>query len=184
MYGIINQSIQQLVTKELGEETWLKIINKSGIDIYEFKNHEQYDDKYTYLLASALAEHLQSPVSTVLKRLGEFWIMDISLKKYPGMMASGGVNFREFMLNLPKFHNRVYLSYPELVAPEFKIRDEGDKLAVEYHSQREGLTALMEGMLHGIVKMFDEKDISIDLVYSKQANLADHDLFLITWRKN
>jgi len=45
MYGIINQAIQQMVIRDHGEEVWLNIIHKSGIDIYEFRNHENYDDK-------------------------------------------------------------------------------------------------------------------------------------------
>ncbi|MEY4778403.1 MAG: hypothetical protein RIS13_1151, partial [Bacteroidota bacterium] len=122
MYGIINQSIQDLVVKEFGEETWLKIIAKSKIDVHEFQNHQVYDDAYTYRLAGAVSEVLNTDLNTVLKMFGEFWILEISLKKYPSMMASGGLSFKEFMLNLPNFHNRVYLTYPELVAPEFKVR--------------------------------------------------------------
>jgi hypothetical protein len=184
MYGIINQAIQQMVIRDHGEEEWLNIIHKSGIDIYEFRNHESYDDKYTYLLAETLAEHLNTHITEILRALGEFWIIDISLKKYPAMMATGGNSFREFLLNLPKFHNRVYLSYPDLIAPEFKINDNGDNITVEYHSEREGLTHLMEGMLLGIIKMFNEDHVSVKLVYTKSNSTFDHDLFLITWIKN
>ena len=99
------------------------------------------------------------------------------------MMASGGLSFKEFMLNLPNFHNRVYLTYPELVAPEFKVRMDGDAMLVEYHSQRPGLTAMMEGMLHGIVKMFKEQDVQVLLESEKIKSNLDHDLFRITWEK-
>ena len=184
MYGIINQAIQQMVTRDHGEEVWLNIIHKSGIDVYEFRNHESYDDKYTYVLAETLAEHLKTNISEILRSLGEFWIIDISLKKYPAMMAAGGTSFREFLFHLPKFHNRIYLSYPNLVAPEFKIYDNGDDIAVEYHSEREGLTHLMEGMLLGISKMFNEHLALVKLEYTKSNSTFDHDLFLITWIKN
>ena len=99
-------------------------------------------------------------------------------------MAAGGNSFREFLFNLPKFHNRIYLSYPDLVAPEFKISDYGDSIAVEYHSEREGLTHLMEGMLLGIIKMFNEQHALVNLEYTKSNSTFDHDLFLITWIKN
>ncbi len=183
MYGIINQSIQDLVVKEFGEETWLKIIAKSKIDVHEFQNHQVYDDTYTYRLAAAVSEVLHTDLNTVLKMFGEFWILEISLKKYPSMMASGGLGFKEFMINLPNFHNRVYLTYPELVAPEFKVRMDGETMLVEYHSLRPGLTAMMEGMLHGIVKMFKETGIIVLLESEKINSGLDHDLFRIIWEK-
>lgn len=179
MYGIINQSIQELILKEFGEETWLRIVNKSGVDVAEFQNHEVYDDSYTYKLAGAISEVLDTKLENVLMMFGEFWIIEISQKKYPNLMATGGKGFREFMLNLPTFHNRVYLTYPKLIAPEFKVREDNDILLVEYHSAREGLAPLMEGMLIGITKLFGEEDRKIVKEYSKMPNGPDHDLFRI-----
>jgi len=181
MYGIINQSIQELIIKEFGEETWLRILNKSGVEVSEFKNHEVYDDSYTYKLAGATAEVLDTNLENVLKLFGEFWIIEISQKKYPSLIASGGMNLRDFMLNLPNFHNRVYLTYPKLIAPEFKVyEDENQKdILVEYHSKREGLAPMMEGMLYGILKCFNETNKKIIHEYSKSINGPDHDLFRI-----
>lgn len=183
MYGIINQAIHQMVMRDHGESVWLNMIHKSSIDVSEFRNHESYDDKYTYLLASALAEHLNKPVADILRSFGEFWILEISLKKYPAMMAAGGNNFRTFLLNLPKFHNRIFLSYPNLIAPEFLIHEHDDCISVQYHSQRAGLTHLMEGMLIGIIKMFNEHNAVVSIEYTKSNTQFDHDLFLIKWIK-
>jgi hypothetical protein len=60
---------------------------------------------------------------------------------------------------------------------------DGDAMLVEYHSQRPGLTAMMEGMLHGIVKMFKEQDVQVLLESEKINSNLDHDLFRITWEK-
>jgi hypothetical protein len=179
MYGIINQSIQELIIKEYGEEKWLRILNKSGVDVPEFQNHEVYDDSYTYKLADAIAEVLNTEVDNVLKLFGEFWIIEISQKKYPNLMASGGINLKEFMLNLPNFHNRVFLTYPKLVAPEFKVYEVEESILVEYHSKREGLACMMEGMLVGILKCFNETNKKVIHEYSKSINGPDHDLFRI-----
>lgn len=179
MYGIINQSIQELVIKEYGEETWLRILNKSGVDVAEFQNHEIYDDSYTYKLAGATAEILETKLENVLKLFGEFWIIEISQKKYPNLMASGGKELKDFMLNLPNFHNRVFLTYPELIAPEFKVYEDNDTILVEYHSKRDGLAPMMEGMLIGILKCFRQTDKKVIKEYSKSFNGPDHDLFRI-----
>jgi len=179
MYGIINQSIQELIIQEFGEETWLRILNKSGVDVPEFQNHEVYDDAYTYKLAGATAQVLDTTVNNVLKLFGEFWIVEISQKKYPNLMASGGMNLKDFMLNLPNFHNRVYLTYPQLVAPEFKVYEDETSILVEYHSQREGLAPMMLGMLEGILKCFGDTLKKVEQVYSKSIDGPDHDLFRI-----
>lgn len=179
MYGIINQSIQELILKEFGEETWLRILKKSGVDVAEFHNHEVYDDAYTYKLAGAISDVLDTKLETVLKMFGEFWIVEISQKKYPNLMATGGKSLKDFMLNLPTFHNRVYLTYPDLIAPEFKVYEDGDSILVEYHSSREGLAPMMEGMLIGIVKSFGDLDKKVIQEYSKSADGPDHDLFRI-----
>jgi len=181
MYGIINQSIQELVIKNFGEETWLKIIARSNLAIAEFENHEVYEDETTYKLAQTIADVLETTLEAVLKLFGEFWILDISMKKYPSMMAAGGNNLKEFMLNLPTFHNRVFMTYPKLIAPEFKVREEEGDLWVEYHSQRNGLTPLMEGMLVGITKMFNETSVIVELVKTKEKDQLNHDLFRIKW---
>jgi len=179
MYGIINQSIQELVLRDFGEETWLTILAKSNVDVVEFANHTVYDDAYTYRLAAGAAEVLNTTLEDILKRFGEFWILDISMKKYPSMTASGGQNIHEFMINLPKFHNRVYLTYPHLIAPEFNVKETDEGIWVEYHSKRSGLAPLMEGMLHGIIKMFGEK-MEVSHIKSKAKREAEYDLYLMT----
>lgn len=182
MYGIINQSIQELITKEFGEEIWLKIVSSCQMDIIEFENHKVYDDTYTYVLANAASKELKVSLDDILMRFGEFWIIDISMKKYPMLMTSGGMSFSEFMKNLPNFHNRIFLSYPELIAPEFKIMESGNVFHVEYHSSRMGLTKMMEGMLHGLAKMFQEEGYTITL--EKERDSDQHfDLFKIVLSK-
>ena len=182
MYGIINQSIQELVIRDFGEETWLTILSKSKVDVVDFDNHTVYDDSYTYRLAGAASEVLNTSLENVLKLFGEFWILDISMKKYPSMTASGGQNIYEFMTNLPKFHNRVYLTYTHLIAPEFNVQIKEEEILVEYHSKRSGLAPLMEGMLHGIIKMFGEK-MEVTHIKSKAKREADYDVFLIAGPK-
>jgi hypothetical protein len=181
MYGIVNQSIQELIIKDFGEETWLKIIAKCNFDVAEFNNHENYDDKYTYLIAEAASDILKVEISTVFKLFGEFWITDISMKKYPALMSSGGITLKEFLKNLPEFHNRIYLSYPNLVAPEFRIiEEENEVFWVEYYTNRKGLTHLMEGMLIGLTKMFNEQEMQVELIEEKTLTGKDFDLFRIS----
>ncbi len=60
---------------------------------------------------------------------------------------------------------------------------EGESMLVEYRPQRAGFTAMMDRMLHGIVKMFKETAINVALEPKKINNGQDHDLFRIEWKK-
>lgn len=182
MYGVINKAIEEFVNENYGEQSWLRIKAASGIDIDFFVSNEPYDDSVTYDLAVACAEELKLTVPDVLFAFGEYWVLNTSMRKYAAMMESGGKDLFDFISNLPSFHNRVSLIYPNLTPPEFNVTDAGEgKLKLHYYSKREGLESFVRGLLHGLSKMFNEP-ISVELMRSRSAG-GDHDEFVITWIK-
>ncbi|MEM9023021.1 MAG: heme NO-binding domain-containing protein [Bacteroidota bacterium] len=180
MYGIVNQAIQGLVTEHFGEETWQQVKAKSGLQEDLFLNNQPYDDSITYSLAGAAAEVLGIPVHGVLVEFGKYWILTTSQKHYASLMQAGGHHLKEFMVNLPNFHSRVMLMYPELTPPEFKVSavDE-NTMEVHYYSQRDGLTGFMEGLLLGLGELYSVP-VTVTITAQK-ANGADHDVFLMQW---
>ncbi|MFN0200056.1 MAG: heme NO-binding domain-containing protein [Bacteroidia bacterium] len=182
MYGIVNKAIQDLITQNFSEETWEEVKAKSGIDVDYFISNEPYDDALTYQLAVAASEILKISVGEVLVAFGEFWILDTSKLKYGALMNSGGNNLKEFMLNLPNFHNRIMLIYPKLTPPEFKISDiTENSVHVHYYSKREGLQEFVRGLLQGLGKFFDT-EVSIELLQSRIEGNS-HEIFKLTWYK-
>ena len=121
MYGIVNKAIEDLVKANFGEEKWEAVKERSGIDVDFFISNEPYDDSLTYQLAGAVSEEMNMPVAQVLEAFGEWWILKTGMEKYGGLMQAGGNNLKEFLINLPAFHNRIMLIYPKLTPPEFKI---------------------------------------------------------------
>lgn len=180
MYGIINKSIQELVEHKFGVEVWLTIKKKSKIDIDFFLSNEPYDDEITYQLASATAEELNISVDAVLETFGEWWVMDTTQKKYPGMVKSGGKNLREFLINMPHFHNRVMLVYPKLSPPEFKVSEISDNgLNLHYFSHRPGLAAFVQGVIQGLSLLY-ETPVVTKLIKSRIEG-DSHEIFNINW---
>lgn len=180
MYGLVNKAIQDLITTNFGEEKWMKIKEKSKIDIDYFISTEPYDDSVTYQLAIAAAEELNISVDEVLYSFGEWWVLKTSLQKYGGLMKAGGSTVKEFLTNLPSFHDRIMLIYPKLTPPEFKIEEEGENcLIVHYFSKREGLVAFMKGLLSGIGKMY-ETPVEIEHVFGKSSG-KEHEAFKVSW---
>lgn len=180
MYGIVNKAIEELVIENFGAENWEAIKEKSGIDIDMFISNETYDDDITFKLAGAVSEKMGISVSDVLRAFGEWWIMRTGKEKYGYLMESGGSNLKDFLVNLPLFHNRVMMIYPKLTPPEFKISDiEESSLNVHYFSKRVGLQDFVHGLLTGLGKFYG-CPVKLELLESRDSG-SNHEIFKVSW---
>jgi hypothetical protein len=180
MYGIVNKTIEDLVIANFGEEKWKAVLEKSGIQIDFFISNEPYDDAITYQLAGAISEVMDIPLSQVLSLLGEWWILKTTKEKYPGLLDLGGKEFKEFLINLPHFHNHIMLLYPKLTPPEFRISNLSENsLHLHYHSKRAGLKDFVYGLLIGLGKLFSTP-VQAKLIADRDLG-ADHEIFEVSW---
>ena len=180
MYGIVNKAIQDLVCENFGTPIWEAVLERSGLDIDFFISNEPYDDAITYRLAEAVSEQTGLPLSDVFCAFGEWWVLRTSKEKYGGLMESGGSNLREFLVNLPMFHNRIMLIYPKLTPPEFKISHLQERsIHLHYFSQRVGLQDFVRGLLTGLGKMYDTP-VTVKLLESRDSG-ASHEVFSVSW---
>jgi hypothetical protein len=180
MYGIVNKSIEDLVITNFGEEKWDAIRERSGIDLDFFISNEPYDDDITFKLAIAVSEEMNMSIGAVLIAFGEWWVMKTTSEKYPGLMNSGGINLKEFLVNLPVFHNRIMLIYPKLTPPEFKVSHiETNSIHIHYFSKREGLQEFVRGLLQGLGKLYGTVVI-VELIQSRNEG-SSHEVFKVSW---
>jgi hypothetical protein len=180
MYGIVNKAIEELVTANFGEDKWEAIKVRSGIDIDFFISSEPYDDDITFTLAKAVSEEMEMTLSEVLIAFGEWWVMKTTKEKYGGLMEAGGNDLKEFLVNLPLFHNRVMLIYPKLTPPEFKVSDiTENSINLHYFSKREGLQDFVRGLIQGLGKMYNTPVI-INLVQTRDEG-SSHEIFNVIW---
>ena len=155
MYGLVNQAIKGLVIDNYGESTWETIRHKAGVTDETFIGSKLYDDNVTYSLATAASEVLKVSVNDVLAAFGKYWVLNVGKEKYGSLMSSGGNNLAEFLTNLPNFHSRVMLIYPEIKPPEFVTEKVSEnKLLLHYYSTRMGLTYFMQGLIEGLSEFF------------------------------
>jgi hypothetical protein len=180
MYGIVNKAIEDLVTENFGADKWEAVKQKSGVDVDFVLSNEPYDDAITYQLAGAASDILGLSVGQVLNAFGEWWILKTGKEKYGGLMEAGGSNLREFLVNLPMFHNRIMLMYPKLTPPEFKVSDATENsIHVHYHSKREGLQEFVRGLLSGLAKMYNV-EVVIELLQTRDEGNT-HEIFKVSW---
>ena len=182
MYGIVNKAMKEMVEEEYGVEVWENIKDESGVQMEDFLSNEAYDDSVTFDLAIAASKVLKADLSTVLEAFGEYWILQTGMHNYGSLMEAGGDDLQEFLENLPNFHSRVMLMFPNLQPPEFRISDiEEGSLHVHYYSHRTGLQDFVRGLMKGLGKMFN-KEVSVELIRSRE-NGHDHEVFHVNWPK-
>lgn len=180
MYGIVNKAIQGLVIEHYGENAWTKIKEKSGVNVESFLSNESYPDGDTYKLATAASEVLNISLREVLVAFGQYWVLNTGPKNYGSLMQSGGNTLKEFLINLPNFHSRVMLIFPNLKPPEFVVSDVKERsLLLHYYSDRPGLKDFMYGLIQGLGKMY-KAETKITILQSREEGF-NHEVFFVEW---
>ena len=180
MYGIVNKAIESLVTENFGAEKWMAVKETSGIDIDFFISNEPYDDDITYALAGAVSKEMNISIADVLIAFGEYWVLKTGKEKYGSLMEAGGSNLKEFLKNLPAFHNRILLIFPKLTPPEFKVsNEEENSIFIHYFSRRVGLKEFVRGLLQGLGKLYNTP-VELELLNDRD-NGDDHEIFKVSW---
>lgn len=180
MYGLVNKAIEELIITQHGEDQWQRIKLKAGVDIDVFISHEGYSDDITYKLVSAASEVLEVTTREVLIAFGEHWVLKTASHGYGVMMRSGGSSLKEFLINLPNFHTRVQMIYPNLEPPRFECHDIADtSMSLHYFTHRPGLTDFVVGLVQGLGKLY-KTPATANIVAMKTAG-ADHDIFAVSW---
>lgn len=180
MYGMVNQSIQDMVETQHGAEVWERILQRAGVDVDVFVSSEGYPDALTYGLVGATSEELGIPAERVLEDFGVHWIVKTAQQGYGDLMASAGSSLREFLTNLPVFHDRLSMIFPHLSPPRFACGEvEERSVRMHYFSERAGLAPFVRGLFLGLGQMFNTP-VSVDHALAKDQG-ANHDEFVIRW---
>jgi hypothetical protein len=180
MYGMVNKAVEDMVLMHYDEATWEKIKHGAGVDVDVFISNDAYPDEMTYHLVAAAAETLAMPAEQVLEAFGEHWVLVTAQAGYGDLMGAGGRTLAEFLRNLPGFHARVALIFPNLKPPTFQVSHEtANSLHLHYYSHRAGLQPFVLGLVHGLAKRFATA-VQVSVIADRRLG-ADHDAFLVEW---
>jgi hypothetical protein len=180
MYGMVNKAIQEMVIRNHGEEVWQKIKRRVGVTTDIFIGIEGYPDEITYKLVAAASELLQTPADRILHAFGEHWVLETAGKGYQHLMNAAGATLKDFLMHLPRFHDRIALIYPNLVPPQFTVVDHSARaLRVHYTSHRPGLAPFVEGLISGLGKRFNTP-VRITLEQPRKEG-GHTDVFFVEW---
>ncbi len=183
MYGLVNKAIQDMVCDRFGEETWEEIKKKAQLDVDVFISMDGYPDDVTHRLVKAASEILAISSSEILQAFGEYWVLYTAKEGYGEMMDMAGENLPEFLQNLDSLHARLGLTFPQLQPPSFDCTEiEDDSLNLHYQSTREGLAAMVIGLVKGLGARFNT-EVDIKQTSSREQG-SDRDEFSIDYKEN
>lgn len=180
MYGMINKALGEMICQRFGEEAWQQVKRKANCDVRLFLTNESYPDKVTYELVGAASTVLGLPASELMEAFGEHWVLQTAEEGFRTLMQAGGESLREFLGNLPDFHARIKLVFPNLTPPRFICEPISDcSMRVHHLTGRPGLAPFVKGLLQGLGKRFQITTV-VDLVKSREAG-SEHDVFEVHW---
>ena len=179
MYGLVNKAVKGLVISNFGEEKWEKIKSEVGFEDNDFVSMQAYPDSLTYDLVVAASDELGLSTEYILKAFGEYWILFTAEEGYGETLRNYGNDLITFLKNLDRLHEQVAIMMPELTPPSFTVNEiHSNKVKVIYESQRDGLSAMVIGLLTGLGKKFN-KQCTVEHT-GDRAELG-RDEFIVTW---
>lgn len=178
MYGLVNQGLQDFVVRAAGDAAWRHVCAAVGVDVGVFVGMNTYPDATTYRLVEASSKALDMPVAQLLREFGRHWILYTARRGYGAIFDIMGATLVEFLTNLDMMHTRLSLSMPELRPPSFVCEslDEGH-IRLEYRSERDGLAAMVVGLLEGLSEMYGQ-DLIVEHTRDRGSD-SDCDEFML-----
>jgi hypothetical protein len=156
MYGLVNKAIEELVVENHGQEVWDRVCKQAGFTEGSFLSMQSYDDALTFNLVGAVCAELGAEPADVLRSFGRWWITFTAAEGYGEMLQLYGDDLGTFLDNLGDMHDRVALTFPDLVPPRFEIEElEPNVFQLDYHSDRDGLSPMVLGLLDGLAERFE-----------------------------
>lgn len=154
MKGIVFNLLQQIVTRDHGEDAWDDLLDAAGLE-GAYTSLGSYPDEDLGGLVAAASQALDMPPDDVVRWFGRN-ALPLLAGSYPAFFAEHE-STRPFVLTLNEIiHPEVRKLYPGADVPEFEFEIRGDdELLMDYRSPRR-MCAFAEGLLVGAADHFGE----------------------------
>ena len=121
MYGMIHKAAREFVSRNISEETWLKIAAEAGLDDEHFISGQHYPDEITNAMIGAIVNVTGIPVEDVFDQFGQYWVRYTATTSYNAALEMAGRDFVTFIQNLDNLHNSIKATMPEADLPSFQV---------------------------------------------------------------
>ena len=155
MKGIVFNLLEQIVTREHGEDSWDDLLDAAGLQ-GSYTSLGSYDDADLGKLVTAASEARDTSPDEIVRRFGRN-ALPLFAQSYP-QLFEGHESGRTFVLTLNDIiHPEVRKLYPGAQVPEFDFDSTADgRLLMGYRSPRK-MCSFAEGLLEGTADHFGER---------------------------
>ena len=131
MYGILLESVQQVLRDGYGDAAWRRVLVEAGLSPHSvFEVHGVYADGVLPTLADACSMVLcdgQRSADEFLAEFGRSFVGYTSRLGYAPVMRATGRYFRDFLTGIDNLHETMRFSYPRMVSPSFYVSAEDER---------------------------------------------------------
>ena len=154
MKGIVFNLLEQLVTREYGEDTWDSLLDEAAVDGV-YTSLGSYEDTDLHRLVGAASTALDMDPDEIVRWFGRN-ALPMFAESFPGLFAPHS-SARSFVLTLNDIiHPEVRKLYPGADVPEFEFETAPDgRLLMGYRSPRR-MCSFAEGLLEGAAEHYGE----------------------------
>ena len=100
----------------------------------------------------------------ILERFGVHFFETIKVSGHQNLIKALGHNLYGFLMNLDALHDHLMSTYKEMWAPSFRCEKLGTSgLVLHYYSKREGLAAIVIGIVMAAARQFFKLDVAVKL---------------------
>ena len=154
MKGVVFNLLEQLVSRDFGEDTWDALLDASGLDGV-YTSLGSYPDEDLMKLVIAASDALAMPADDVVLWLGRN-ALPLFAERYPQLFEPHDCT-QSFVLTLNDIiHPEVRKLYPGADVPEFDFDVRDGVVVMGYHSPRK-LCSFAEGLLLGAADHYGER---------------------------
>lgn len=155
MKGIVFNLLEQIVTRDYGEDTWDEVLDSAGLD-GSYTSLGSYEDAHLAKLVDATSTALEIPPDEIVRWLGRN-ALPLFAVSHPQFFERHS-SARTFVLTLNDIiHPEVRKLYPGAEVPVFDFETSSTgELVMGYRSPRKMCT-FAEGLLEGAGRHFGER---------------------------
>ena len=158
MHGTIFTLLKRYVQTQYDHSTWLKLVEKSGLESSDFNHKDVYPDAHMYALVGTAAEMTGIPAGELHEKFGEYLVPDLMYmyQKY----VNPDWRTLEMLENTEHtMHNQVRREHPENSPPVLQVtRLNPNEVLIDNVSPRR-MGGLAVGIVRGLAVYFDEAEL-------------------------
>lgn len=154
MKGVVFNLLEQVVSRDYGEDTWDDLLEAAGLD-GAYTSLGSYSDAELLKLVGAASERFDVPPDEVIRWFGRN-ALPLLADSYPQFFSPHG-STRSLVLTLNDIiHPEVRKLYPGADVPVFEFDTSSDEVLKMTYSSPRKLCALAEGLIEGAAVHYGE----------------------------